>query len=83
MLVGALMRERSRSLLTDPHLDVTPDWLAIATHLFLALDVFKFGHLDLDGAPPFGFSSCPAVTRLDCAPPRACVSLLHPLPCQV
>lgn len=47
--VGALITERSRELLSAGA-PASPQWLSAATQLFLALDVFKYGHLDLEGA---------------------------------
>jgi hypothetical protein len=50
-VVGAIMTARSADLArrgTIADISVSPAWLAAATRLFLALDIFKFGHLDLD-----------------------------------
>lgn len=51
-VVAALVLERGQELARVGLLygvSLTPDWLGLATHLFLALDMFKWGHLDLDG----------------------------------
>jgi hypothetical protein len=51
--VAALVLERGQELARVGLLygvSLSPDWLGLATHLFLALDMFKWGHLDLDGA---------------------------------
>ena len=52
-MVGALISERSRQLLAQlsrDRFEGGAEWITAATQLFLALDVFKFGHLDLDSA---------------------------------
>lgn len=69
-VVGAIMTARSaelvrRGVIAD--IPVTPMWLAAATRLFLALDIFKFGHLDLDSTlAGQGFCACRISRRCLC-----------------